>query len=767
MATYTVTTDQNFTAISGFADYDRINIDEGATLTINTDTDVIEQIIIDSLGTCLVENTSTTTPIFIDTGSNDTAVSTLRFEAAGKLDVNGDWIELGTSDGTADQTFATPQNAASDPIEWLPVVFVFEVGETEPVLYMRVDSLTDALGDDVGGRVFTYTEASETVTFGDGTEGYAPPNGAVIKIPNIFFFDQSTTRYTQFDLGNTGTIELDKVIFGQNYWPHFGSAIKTDLRNVGIDLTQNVLNMSSQFGAYMKNFGILADHTTNGGIYATGLNDFEMDNVNVYSTQTGSIQHGFYLVNGTNGLIKNCTVWAPDVNSSSVRAAYYATSKNLRYENCNALTVSTGWYLYTGNIEIVNCKYNGAAKRNSTTKPIYGMQAVNTNDVYIENLSSLLLDDADGAIAPDTYWMIISTGTERFTVTDCDLYVGDSTTLTRTNSPFYFNGTNHRVNDIRVHGEPSNDTVNLGTSAASLELYNIKFLTDAGTSSDVEWSDNTAMDLVSSPDGLEAGPTFTGKNTISCGIRLNETDTGRIYKPMCQQAPGYFNEISVTGNYYFDNVGRFYMDTAGDEVEFLTDVHYGVTGFNGTGTQGGGASNFVRTVAMRKKDGVWTSFLTLNTTNLQTQFASLTDYSHEDGIQLKFRLNRFSSNLVDFIYNVYVGTTLEPGYERPFVVEPVDVTLTVLDVDTGLPIEDARVYLELNTGGPGTAGTELLNTLTDSSGQVLISGYDYQGDQPIIGRVRKASASPYYKTADIVNTITENGLTASIFMLRD
>lgn len=98
---------------------------------------------------------------------------------------------------------------------------------------------------------------------------------------------------------------------------------------------------------------------------------------------------------------------------------------------------------------------------------------------------------------------------------------------------------------------------------------------------------------------------------------------------------------------------------------------------------------------------------------------------------------------------------------------PVTVEITVKDAVTKAVIEGARVYLEAGAGGPATEGTVIFNELTGVSGIVTTASYSYTGDQPVIGRVRKSTAAPYYKTSDIVGTITSSGFYTTVLMIGD
>jgi hypothetical protein len=99
------------------------------------------------------------------------------------------------------------------------------------------------------------------------------------------------------------------------------------------------------------------------------------------------------------------------------------------------------------------------------------------------------------------------------------------------------------------------------------------------------------------------------------------------------------------------------------------------------------------------------------------------------------------------------------------VVQDVVVTITVTTVG-GTPIQNARVLLEAAAGGDLAVGTDIATGLTDVNGQVTAQ-HRYTSDQPVTGRVRKASSSPYYKTGDISGTITTAGFSPTVLMIED
>ena len=48
------------------------------------------------------------------------------------------------------------------------------------------------------------------------------------------------------------------------------------------------------------------------------------------------------------------------------------------------------------------------------------------------------------------------------------------------------------------------------------------------------------------------------------------------------------------------------------------------------------------------------------------------------------------------------------------------------------------MFLETAAGGPASAGVEIINDTTDVNGEVNDT-YNYVSDQPVVGKVRKAT----------------------------
>jgi hypothetical protein len=99
----------------------------------------------------------------------------------------------------------------------------------------------------------------------------------------------------------------------------------------------------------------------------------------------------------------------------------------------------------------------------------------------------------------------------------------------------------------------------------------------------------------------------------------------------------------------------------------------------------------------------------------------------------------------------------------------VTVKVTVRDANTSAVIENARVLIEADSGGDLTAGTDILTGLTNASGVLQTTSFNYTNPQPVTGRVRRATVGygALYKTSPVSGTITSSGLDLTILLIPD
>jgi hypothetical protein len=147
-------------------------------------------------------------------------------------------------------------------------------------------------------------------------------------------------------------------------------------------------------------------------------------------------------------------------------------------------------------------------------------------------------------------------------------------------------------------------------------------------------------------------------------------------------------------------------------------------------------------------------------------FTLTSDKVFDDLASIHFRYNGTSGTLtvVNTTGNASIGSSPFGGTLR--IAERQTLTVTAVDLRTGDPVQNARVYIEAAAGGDLAAGTEIMNELTNVSGIATVT-FDYVVDQPIVGRVRQGTTEPFYKTGTIAGPLAAEALDAVILLVED
>jgi hypothetical protein len=98
----------------------------------------------------------------------------------------------------------------------------------------------------------------------------------------------------------------------------------------------------------------------------------------------------------------------------------------------------------------------------------------------------------------------------------------------------------------------------------------------------------------------------------------------------------------------------------------------------------------------------------------------------------------------------------------------VTTTITCIDAVTKAAVQNVRVLLEADTGGPLTAGDDIISALTDVNGEATDTR-TFASDQPVVGKARlSSSGGALYKTGVISGTISSvSGFSTTVQMISD
>lgn len=101
------------------------------------------------------------------------------------------------------------------------------------------------------------------------------------------------------------------------------------------------------------------------------------------------------------------------------------------------------------------------------------------------------------------------------------------------------------------------------------------------------------------------------------------------------------------------------------------------------------------------------------------------------------------------------------------VIDPVTTLIKVIDANTKANIVGARVLVEADTGGPLSVGTDIISGVTDANGEISDSR-TFASNQPIVGKVRRATSGTLYKQGGISGTISSTtGFSTTVQLIPD
>lgn len=276
--------------------------------------------------------------------------------------------------------------------------------------------------------------------------------------------------------------------------------------------------------------------------------------------------------------------------------------------------------------------------------------------------------------------------------------------------------------------------------------------------------------------GVTTGALSTTANTSCYGTHWFDVFQGNAYgallllmnEPTTETDPYFTVDAGVVK---FNSAGGVEMRAIGAKATWETPYFIqGHTDFRDLApvmTGGGAIGNFRFKYQIDTGSGYSALSAQKTAAELATALAAET-ISPTTGFKLKLQIETTSTNTAAITHlRIYTTTTTSAQNAIDYPLDTVTVTVTVKDVNTGAAIENARVLIEADSGGPASAGTDILTGTTNASG-VVTGTTEYTG-QPVIGKVRRASVAygTLYKTAPISATVGTSGLELTVLLIPD
>ena len=693
------------------------------------------------------------------------------------LQTRGDWYQVDTGDGTDSQTITLPHSGQQCCL-WV------ETGSGTGVFnrWLRTEeALTDFGAGDLG-RVFNQTLGSSTVTFGTSTGGDVPPSGAIIKIPNVHLgttttgspttevFSTPSANILLAPIQSTADVDLE-YLNASSVQMEFWSPDNLTLKHCSVPRSDGDLATAVLGAVVLEDCGFVQSNGYTAQTNGTRLLDcvsVDIDNCDFGAQIAGSGQNVLLFETSSNITIDNVRCLGADPDHT------YSSTDNTRFTTCSNVTIN-GIKCIRGEFEIATGSsgfvINDFEYSDNPTGNVTGTNA--TNMVEVNGGSSDIVFDGVGIIAggvgADSYSF--------YYLDSADITVRDSAGVPTSKHDLggmgdglvYCNGSCKGITFQRIFF----DNFGAGyfgefatTQGVTFENCSVNYASRYNVSGSdmVIKGCHGASGALNSSTGMEidfgavVGTTFADVFT---------SDTqGRIHLLLTGLNATTSPYVSIdSGTPVFRKDGDLYLRTSGDQITFTWphDI-LGHTGFQALDAveNGFNTSNWHAEYAIDTGSG-FGSFQAATSANLSAETISAA------GFGLKIRLIADSSSSFNIVNGLYLSTTTTLAAQAANLyplTTPVTVTVTVKDGSDNSVIEGARVYLLTDSGGPAAADVEVINADTNASGQVTAS-YGYTSDQGLTGWVRKGSASPYYKHAPVIATITSSGLTLTVVMTPD
>ena len=689
MVNFSITTDTNYSSLGAVND-DTITVRSDATLTINTSTVDIGYINGQyPRSRTLIQNVSTTTPIFVYIGSASQN-GFIRAEAKGSFVCRGDKISIGTGNGVAGQTFNLPQDAGANNCPVIMTLYIESGAELRsntavPDVALNVTSTayTNASNHSVVGRVFKQDTTANTVTFKN-----AVPNGVNVYMSNIVIARGATsaavrTSYPTVDLQNGGFLDMEHAYFTE-FVPDLNDANGVSMDHVGM-LTNAQWAVTKGASQYRIRTGGVSsrNHATNAKA--------------VYGTPGSVVFENFWF--DSKGTSQNCVDWTDLVDSKFERCI------TTNYENSAAATNRTsysggnGWtnvkfydcvsgfgspYVFQfrgrnveidGHLDVGGCRteYGGTTVNGGAFvlyNPCSNIRITNCSNVDPTTVNSATIGSSTLLSAAGRY--IYVDGIEWWTSTTYGNGMGAIVSSTAQYGVFQ---------NITVHGQIDARVIQTNDGAD----YNINkniYLTDTQTNNSGSYQPNYNCTLTHCSYGDTAavaghsGPQGTGAGSRSI-LQYNNGDTDRTSAALhllladCPLIDDYREDILIQGAApAFTGNNSIYMYTIGDTIDLTTDVHEGVTACTGLILAGGGGLMTV-TVAVRRPGAAWSSFAAWDTTAISSAISALPGHP-TDSVQFKFKIVATTTSTSHYINRLGLELTLSGAAATssdPFTVE--------------------------------------------------------------------------------------------------
>jgi len=687
-----ITSDTTYSS-SGHTANNTLVVSDFATLTINSTTATISSLTFSGGGgKVLVENTSTTNPIFVGLGGD------FDISENGELDVNGGLIELATGNGTT-TTFTLPTDGSNQYTN-LGAVWVgtdtFRNGTEYKVTYGEIDQFTNIESHASLKNFFMHDTTSNQIEFLE-----APANGVKIWIPNVQISGITTlTCVGQINATNCA-LELDTQVGGYSKKTQVFNTVgivqtsttfMNNRRQVG---SYNFLNVGSKAQSYWDFYGMAETIILKNCVFSSrnnrvmdtnGASKVEAEKVafiNREPASAGHLNHNSFLLGGQTSRVYDITIASTcrfriDSNRAIIRGVYHSikfyTTQSHKQIN----------HVYCRGFDNLFDDYNQIPVGSGGSSIVYCETGTSGNTFNDFNV--------DGTAISYGLW---------------DRGVG-----TRANK--WNVSTNFNV-DVNGDGETSNGEFKNFTNQ---NAHNISAGTLLPTDGEVE-----RMLIRSNDLDLRCGLAVQSMTNASTGLLYTNTNKTQARIAGCFSRPNAntTDRTYADSDYKYSANNKLHIKNINGGGSFESRAYKGVTGVNGFVFSDFG--DFTYTVQLRKIGGTYSSAyeitdtsgtgLSADNTALATAYSALTD-GDADTIQYKISFSKNTGTTYDDYVNYFgLDVTTDANYEAEFlIVDGSLVSAPNILSGTRVQIYNVSKSVELDTQILTTNGYKLVLDLS-------------------------------------------------------
>lgn len=670
----TISTNQNLESVS-YAAGELITITNGARLTITVSPSVPPGSIFcnDGLGGGLdIINTSTTTPLHLKLNSE---VNDILIQDGASLNIQGDWINVGTGNGTGlTLDFSTLLGGNYPYPAFLRVETGNGTGVYENYPVVRTDSTYTIRPTDYGGthrinKLCFLNTATKQITFTNGTAGVEPASGANIQVPNILIdslgYSTSTAGRSAVTVARSTPGTFDKCAFSYriilSQAAGHGNINYTNvgLTNMGttgsgtsdISFTRCIVNLDGDSANQVLRIQSTTGRVDIDELIVFSYNNSPLDFRSV--SKLGTLRNIYTHLTGTamtrvSIQFQDAQMINPEIPIENVFLSNGVISLN----DCN-------------NIYIKNYKYSVPVGAQSVYRlGFFG----STRNVLVHTIDELEGMPAENCIS---YPAPLGTGfgQDNNAIHNAFFRFNGASTVNG-----LLNGFENKVSNIRHLGNTTGDYI--GNNSTAFGHYMSRY-DNGGNGFRLKPMPGFHGEYLKFTQYFEEIITGTDYNGFITHVDSADSPTaGQLW------IGGFYNDVIQTGrfdfgaqvegtDYFLSSFGRIYLKTAGSYMK--TYNYYpvrGVVSFTSDIVHSGGSGQTNFTYEFRLKnagdaDTEYTTLRTITNANLTTSLGELAGYDSKIGLDFEIVITHPTGSETNNVQSFYIGFNPDTSYTPP------------------------------------------------------------------------------------------------------